>query len=126
MYNRCESGQHKTETTIKIVNFIVGKVPHEGREYRVIFDLSFLVKVVGWDLQFVNETTKEILPAEALEQVGTVMPRIIEALASALLSEDPTNFNKLYIKYGFWRMICAVGEEWNFGYVLKNHSEAPN
>ena len=22
-------------------------------------------------------------------------------------------------------MVCAVGEEWNFSYVLTNHSEAP-
>ena len=46
------------------------------------------------------------------------MPRIIEALATALLSEDPINFSELDIKYGFWRMMYAVGEEWNFAYVL--------
>ena len=72
-----------------------------------------------------NEATKETAPAEALEQVGTVMPRIIEALATAPLSEDPIHFSKLDIKDGFWRMVCAVGEEWNFAYVLPNHPEAP-
>ena len=54
------------------------------------------------------------------------MPRIIEALATAPLSDDPIHFNKLDIKYGFWVIVCAVGEEWNFAYVLKNHPEAPS
>ena len=25
---------------------------------------------------------------------------------------------KLDIKYGFWRLNCALGEEWNFAYIL--------
>ena len=59
------------------------------------------------------------------DQLGTVMPRIIEALATAPLSQEPIHFSKLDIKDGFWRMVCAVGEEWNFAYVLPNHPEAP-
>ena len=54
-----------------------------------------------------------------------VMPRIIEAFATAPLLEDPIHFIKLDIKDGFWRMVCAVREEWNFAYVLPNHPEAP-
>ena len=53
------------------------------------------------------------------------MPGIIEALATAPISEKPTNFSKLYIKYGFWRMVCVVGKKWNFAYVLPNHLEKP-
>ena len=55
-----------------------------------------------------------------------VMPRIIEAFATAPLLEDPIHFIKLDIKDGFWRMVFAVGEECNFAYVLPNHTEAPN
>ena len=58
-----------------------------------------------------NEATKETAPAEALEQVGTFMPRIIEALATAPLLEEPIHFSKLDIKDRLWRMVCAVGEE---------------
>ena len=68
---------------------------------------------------------KETSPAEALEQVGTFIPHIIGALATVLLSEDPIHFSKLDIKDGLWRMVCAVGEEWNFAYILPNHPEAP-
>ena len=56
-----------------------------------------------------NEVTKETAPAVALEQVGTAILRIIKVLATAPLSEYPIQFIKLYIKYGFWRMLCTVG-----------------
>ena len=58
----------------------------------------------------VNKVTKETAPVGALEKVVTVVPRIIEALATALLSEYPIHFSKSDIKHGFWRMVCAVGE----------------
>ena len=88
-------------------------------------DLIFALKVTGWDLPSVNKVTKETSPSEALEQVGTFMPHIIEALAIAPLSEEPIHFSKLDIKDMFCRMVCAVGEECNSAYVLPNHPEAP-
>ena len=56
-----------------------------------------------------NKATKETSPAEALDQVGMVIPRIIKALTTALLSEDTIHFSKLDIKDGLWRMVFAVG-----------------
>ena len=58
-------------------------------------DISFALKVAGRDIPLVDKATKETAPAEALAQVGTVMPRIIGVLATATLSEDPTHFSKL-------------------------------
>ena len=87
-------------------------------------DLSFLLKMAGWYLPSVNEVTKEIAPAESHEQVEAVMPRIIKSFSTAPLSEDPIHFSKLDIKYWFWMMVCAVGEEWNFSYILPNHPVA--
>ena len=72
-----------------------------------------------------NKATKETSPAEALDQVGMVIPRIIKALLTALLSKEPSHFNKLDIKDRLCRMVCVVVEEWNFDYVLTNHLEAP-
>ena len=100
-------------------------IPHKRRKYRAIFDLSFGLKVTGLDLLSVNIATKETSPAEALEQVGTVITHIIKALATAPLSEDPIHFSKLDVKDGFWIMVYAIGEGWNFAYVLTNHTEAP-
>ena len=76
-------------------------IPHKSKIYRAILDLSFASKVSEWDLPSVNKATKEAAPAEALEQVGTFMPRIIGALVTAPLSEDPIHFSKLDIKDGF-------------------------
>ena len=85
-------------------------IPHKNRKYRTILDLSFVLKVVGRDIPLVNKEIKETAPTETLEQVGMVMPHIIETLSTAPLSEDPIHFSKLDIKDGFWRMVCAVGE----------------
>ena len=100
-------------------------IPHRSRKYRAILDLSFALKVEGWDLPSAKEETKETAPFEALDQVGTVMPHIIKELATSPLSEDPIHLSKLDIKDEFWRMMCVVGEQWNFTYVLQNHPEAP-
>ena len=100
-------------TKLKISSF--GMIPYKSRQYRDILDFSFALK-----LPSVNEASKEKATSEALDQVGTVMPYIIEALAIALLSDNPIQFSKLDIKDGFLRMVCAVGEEWNFAYVLSN------
>ena len=123
--NHSEVGRHKTEPTVKIEIFTVGIIPHKSRKYIAVLDLSFALKMAGYDLPAVNKATKETAPAEALEQVGTVMPRIIEALATAMISEDPIHFSKLDIKDEFCRMVCEVGEECNFAYVLPNHPEEP-
>ena len=72
-------------------------IPHKRRKYREILDLSFELKVTGWDLPSVNKVTTETAPSEAFDQVGTVMPRIIKSLATAPLSEDPIHFSKLNI-----------------------------
>ena len=118
-------GRNKTEPTVKIENFTVSNDTAQEQKYRAILDMSFALKVTGWDLSSVNKATKETAPAEELDQLGMVMPCITEALTTAPLYEEPTHFSKLYIKDGFWRMVCAVGEECNFAYVLPNHPEAP-
>ena len=91
-------------------------IPHKSRIYREILDLPFALKVEGWDLPSMTKGEKETAPAEAIDQLGMVMSCIIEGLVTALLSEDPIHFSKLDIKDGLWRMVCAVGEEWNFSY----------
>ena len=101
-------------------------IPHKSRKYRTILDLSFALKVAGWDLPSVNKAKKLTELAEALEQVGTVMTRIMEALVTAPLLEDPIHFSRLDIKDRFWIMVCAVGEEWNFTYVLPTRLVLPD
>ena len=79
--------------------------------------------MAGYLLPSVNDATVRMAPEEAIDQIGTVLPRIIEALAPAPIPMDGVDiiFRKLDTKDGFQRMVCEEGEEWNFTYVLPNH-----
>ena len=92
-------------------------IPHKSRKYRAILDLSFALMVAGHLLPSVNDATRRQAPEEAMDQIGSVLPRIIEALANAPLEGD-VMLSKLDVSDGFWRMVCEEGEEWNFAYVL--------
>ena len=100
-------------------------IPHKSRKYRAILDLSFSLLVSGYKLPSVNEASVEGAPMEAMAQIGTVLPRLIDAIALAPAEGGDIMFSKLDIKDGFWRMVCALGEEWNFAYVLPNHPGKP-
>jgi hypothetical protein len=56
-------------------------------------------------------------PAGAIDQIGDCLSRLIHAFAEA---DDNAKIlmAKWDIKDGFWWIDCAVGEEWNFAYVL--------
>ena len=62
---------------------------------------------------------------EAMDQIGSVLPRMIEALTAAPMDGENIMFSKTDIKDGFWRMVYKEGEEWNFAYVLPNHKGGP-
>ena len=44
-------------------------IPHKSRKYRAILDMSFELKVAGWDLTYAKKEAKEKSSAEALDQV---------------------------------------------------------
>ena len=46
-----------------------------------------------------------------MDQIGTALPRIIEAIARANPDEGDIFFSKLDIKDDFWRMVCEAGQE---------------
>ena len=98
-------------------------IPHKSRKFRAILDLSFALLVNGSPIPSVNEATRASAPEEAINQIGSVLPRIIEAMANAPPTETAGAivWSKLDIKDGFWRMVCKEGEEWNFAYILPNH-----
>ena len=103
-------------------------IPHKSRKYRAILDLSFQLMLAGYKLPSVNSATTPCAPEEAIDQIGSVLPRLIEAVAMAPEGSewgDHIFFSKLDIKDGFWRMVCGDGDEWNFAYVLPNHPGEP-
>ena len=60
--------------------------------------------VAGYLLPSVNDATKKYAPEEAIDQIGSVLPRIIEALTMAPVEDGGILFSKLDIKDGFWCM----------------------
>ena len=100
-------------------------IPHKSRKFRAILDLSFELAIAGYMLPSVNDATRDTAPEDAIGQIGSVLPRIIEAMANATDLETDLMFSKLDITDGFWRMVCEEGEEWNFAYILPNHPGEP-
>ena len=81
--------------------------------------------LAGHRLSSANDATKKMAPMEAMEKIGSVLLRLIEVLASAPVEGGDIRTRKLDIKYGLWRMVCAVVQEWNFSYVLPNQPGKP-
>ena len=76
-------------------------IPHKSRKYMAILDLSYQLWVAGYLLPSVNNVTVRMAPEEAIDQIGSVLPWMIEALAAAPMEGDDIMFSKLDIKDGF-------------------------
>ena len=103
----------------------VAVIPQANRRDRIILDLSFPVRV-GTEIlqQAVNATTITQSEPRSLAHFGTAMQRILAFMAHAP-AEYPIYFSKYDISDGFWRMVVAKGEEWNFAYVLPQPAGNP-
>jgi len=96
----------------------IAMIPHKSRKFRTILDLSFSLRLEdGTRIPSVNENTVKTAPAGSIDQIAHSLARIIHAFASTA-KDEKVMMAKWDIKYGFWRLDCREGEEWNFGYVL--------
>ena len=59
----------------------VAAVPHKSRDYRMILDLSFALRMCGYEIPAVNEETNPLAPEEALVMLGSALPRMIATIA---------------------------------------------
>ena len=89
----------------------MAQIPHKSRNYRTLLDWSHELKRGEHLLaQSVNTTTVPLAPEAALMQMGSVMPRIIIAMAKC--PEDSIIFFcKFDITDGFWRLLNELGKE---------------
>ena len=92
-------------------------VVHKSRGWRAILDLSWMLEWEGGKVPSVNEKSTKISPNGSIDQLGHVLQRLIYAMATA------PDGKKVYaakwdVKDGFWQMVCQLGAEWNFCYVL--------
>ncbi len=104
----------------------VAVIPQTGRRGRIILDLSFPVRrppkkssrrmgeVVA---QAVNDTTKKLAPQEPVREIGQVLPRIFHFMATTPADQE-IRWSKVDLSDGFWRLIVAPEQKWNFCYVM--------
>jgi hypothetical protein len=101
----------------------IAAIPHKSRGFRMILDLSHGVTINGVTHPSVNEATRPtVAPAEAMAELGNVLPRLIYAVATAPDGNGPVLFSKLDVKDGYWRMVVPQEDEWHFAYVLPKAS----
>ena len=103
----------------------IAMIPHKSRKFRAILDLSFTLRANRHkrdDKTSVNDTTKKQAPAEAMQELGNVVKRILATIEDRR-QEDPNvqfMFAKLDIKDGFWRLVVNAEDAWNFCYAIPN------
>jgi hypothetical protein len=111
----------------------VAVIPQDGRRGRIILDLSFAVRLeqkpdrrkVGLLLQeAVNDTTVPLAPRRPVREIGKVLPRVLEFMASREEGQDIL-LSKVDLSDGFWRIIVEEAARWNFCYVMPDPPGAP-
>ena len=111
-------GEFKRSPPAQLKVSPIAAIPHKSRAFRSILDLSFILRLLaGGTVPSVNMNTVKTAPRAAINQIGHVLKRLIHAFAEA--PEDAKIFMaKWDVKDGFWRLNNALGDEYNFAYVL--------
>ena len=112
-----DSIKHNPPPTLKISP--ITAIPHKSQGYRMILDLSYRVTIGTTRHPSINESTRpDVAPTHAMSELGCVLPHLIYAVTTAPERCGPILFSKLDVKYGYWCMVIAPEDEWNFAYVL--------
>ena len=113
-------------------------IPQVGRRGRLLLDLSFAVQKPHNPSKrarraqistaplapSVNETTTRQSPEYPVKELGRVLPRILRFMAE-VPAEETIMFSKIDLSDGFWRMLVAEPDKWNFAYVLPEVAGEP-
>jgi hypothetical protein len=112
-------------------------VPQRDRRGRMILDLSFAVrrgrgqrgrKRSREDKEIlqasVNDTAVRLAPEGPVKELGNVLPRILDFMASVPAGEH-IHFSKMDLADGYWRMVVEPDAPWNFAYVMPSAPGEP-
>jgi hypothetical protein len=72
----------------------------------------------------VNDTTVWLAPEAPVKELGNVLPRLLDFMAS-VPPEEHIHFSKMDLADGYWRMIVAPEARWNFAYVMPSAPGQP-
>jgi len=124
-------------TNLKISPLAV--VPQRNRRGRMILDLWFAVRqrlrgrkrrqlvqqqVEDMMQPSVNDTTLRQAPEGPVKELGNVLPRLLDFMAT-VPPEEHIHFSKLDLADGYWRMIVEEEQQWNFAYVMPSAPDKP-
>ena len=73
----------ETEDWAQLKKYPLAMVPHKSRKLRAILDLSFGIRVFGVEIPSVNEATNIMAPQHSMDNLGSVLPRLIAAVVAA-------------------------------------------
>ena len=96
-------------------------IPHKSRSYRLLLDLSPKGQRRRGQVPTlaVNDLTDQTAaPLAAMNNLGKVLPRVINTMATQPDSDGALMMCKLDIKDGFWRVCVPEKDELQFCYVL--------
>ena len=85
-------------------NSQIAMIPHKSKHFREILDLSFELKMNGKKMPSVNNGTHPTATQHSMNELGRVLERMINLMASAKNEDQPFLFSKLDISDGFWRV----------------------
>jgi hypothetical protein len=108
--------KHNIPTNFKLSP--VATVPHKSRDFRVILDLSFQLKINNKPMPSVNNQTHKLAPQKSMAKLGECLRRIIQTMGDNYDKNHPFKFAKCDIKDGFWRLVVSETDAWNFCYAL--------
>jgi hypothetical protein len=126
--------RHKGQPATHLQNIPSRGNPHTGRRGRIILDLSFAVRLEqkligqrkpGAILQdAVNDTTVPLAPKKPVREIGKVLPRLFDFMASAPAGQEIL-LSKVDLSEGFWRIIVEEAARRNFCYVMPDPPGSP-
>ncbi len=113
-------------------------IPQVGRRGRLLSDLSFAVHAPQGKgkraccsyttatplAPSVNDTTKKLSPDYPIKELGRVLLWLLWFMAK-VPAEETIMFAKIDLSDGFWRMLVAEDQQWNFAYTLPGAVEPP-
>jgi hypothetical protein len=72
----------------------------------------------------VNDTTVRLAPEEPVKELGKVLPRLLDFMAT-VPEEEHIHFSKMDLADGYWRMVVEPESQWNFAYVMPSDPGTP-
>jgi hypothetical protein len=72
----------------------------------------------------VNDATVRLAPEEPVKELGKVLPRLLDFMATVPM-EEHIHFSNMDLVDGYWRMVVEPESRWNFAYVMPSDPGTP-